>query len=202
MQQFLYRLQATRLGMLTGGPTPSEAAAAGEHFAYLQALAAKGVVMMAGRTLNNDERTFGITVFVAENEKAAEAIVQADPAVKSGVMRAELFPYHVAAWSPKIHADGEAASTAAGSGSSPVKRYMVIERFSPGCKAKVYERFHEKGRMLPEGLTYVDSWLEREGDRCFQLMETDNPKLFDAWFEKWQDVVSMEVVEIGEKPAV
>ena len=77
---------------------------------------------------------------------------------------------------------------------------MVIERFLPGCKDKVYERFHQKGRMLPQGLTYLNSWLEKDGDRCFQLMETDDPSLFQVWFEHWKDLVAIEIVELGEKP--
>lgn len=81
-----------------------------------------------------------------------------------------------------------------------MKQYMVIESFLPGCKEKVYERFHQKRRMLPEGLAYVNSWLEKDGDRCFQLMETDDPSLFQVWLEQWKDLVAMEVVELGEKP--
>jgi Domain of unknown function (DUF3303) len=81
-----------------------------------------------------------------------------------------------------------------------MKQYMVIETFRPGCHEKVYQRFHEKGRMLPEGLAYVNSWLEKKGPRCFQLMETDDPSLFQVWLEEWKDLVAMEVVELGEKP--
>jgi hypothetical protein len=81
-----------------------------------------------------------------------------------------------------------------------MKRYMVIETFLPGRKNDIYKRFHNKGRMLPDGLLYVDSWLERDGDRCFQLMETDDPALFGKWLENWKDLASIEVVEIGEKP--
>ena len=81
-----------------------------------------------------------------------------------------------------------------------MKRYMVIERFAPGMKSKVYERFEEKGRMLPEGLTYIDSWLEKDGDRCFQLMETNDRTLVDRWMESWKDLVRFEIVELGEKP--
>ena len=83
-----------------------------------------------------------------------------------------------------------------------MKQYMVIETFLSGCKEKVYERFHQKGRMLPEGLAYVDSWLSKDGDRCFQLMETDDPSLFQGWFEHWKDLATIEVVELGEKPKV
>lgn len=85
--------------------------------------------------------------------------------------------------------------------SSNVKQYMVVERFAPGRKAEVYERFHQKGRMLPDGLTYLDSWLEKDGDRCFQLMETDNPALFEVWKRRWNDLVSIEVIELGAKPS-
>ena len=54
--------------------------------------------------------------------------------------------------------------------------------------------------MLPEGLTYLNSWLEKDGDRCFQLMETNDPSLFQVWLENWKDLVGIEVIEIGEKP--
>ncbi|MDH3692944.1 MAG: DUF3303 domain-containing protein [Gammaproteobacteria bacterium] len=79
---------------------------------------------------------------------------------------------------------------------------MVIEHFLPGCKERVYQRFEQKGRMLPEGLTYIDSWLEKDGDRCFQLMETDDPSLFDIWIENWNDLTEFEIVELDTKPTV
>ena len=81
-----------------------------------------------------------------------------------------------------------------------MKRYMVIEHFAPGAKAKVYERFEKNGRMLPDGLVYVESWLEKDGDRCFQLMETDDPSLFERWTDSWKDLVRFEIIELGEKP--
>ena len=81
-----------------------------------------------------------------------------------------------------------------------MRQFMVIESFRPGCRDKVYERFHQKGRMLPAGLVYLNSWLEKDGERCFQLMETDNPPLFDLWLKNWNDLVAMEIVELGEKP--
>jgi uncharacterized protein DUF3303 len=81
-----------------------------------------------------------------------------------------------------------------------MKQYMVVETFLPGCKEKVYERFHEQGRMLPEGLAYLNSWLEKDGDRCFQLMETDDRSLFQVWFEHWTDLIAIEVIELGKKP--
>jgi len=57
-----------------------------------------------------------------------------------------------------------------------------------------------QGRLLPEGLVFLNSWVEKDGDRCFQLMETDDPSLFAAWTDRWKDLVSFEVIEIGEKP--
>jgi hypothetical protein len=73
---------------------------------------------------------------------------------------------------------------------------MVLETFRPGCKARVYERFQNKGRMLPDGLRYIDSWLEKDGDRCFQLMETDSPALFEQWMASWSDLVSFEIIAL------
>ena len=70
-----------------------------------------------------------------------------------------------------------------------MKRYMVVETFSPGRKSEVYARFQAQGRLLPEGLTYLDSWLEKDGDRCFQLMETNDSSLFPTWIAKWEDLV-------------
>jgi hypothetical protein len=78
-------------------------------------------------------------------------------------------------------------------------RYMVIETFAPGMRASVYERFRTKGRMLPQGLDYIDSWVEIGGDRCFQLMETSRRDLFQEWIRAWEDLVSFEIVELEPK---
>ena len=56
--------------------------------------------------------------------------------------------------------------------------------------------------MLPNGLTYIDSWLEKDGDRCSQLMETDNPELFEIWAGHWNDLASIEIIELGTKPSM
>jgi len=72
---------------------------------------------------------------------------------------------------------------------------MVVERFTQGA-APVYERAAEHGRLLPEGLTYVDSWVEESLDRCFQLMETDDPRLLDEWTARWNDLAQFELVPI------
>ena len=95
-QEFLYRLHATRAEMLKTGATKEESAVVEEHFDYLKDLARKGVVILVGRTLTTDESTFGLTIFRAESEEAAREIMNNDPAVKKGVMRAALFPFRVA----------------------------------------------------------------------------------------------------------
>jgi hypothetical protein len=75
-------------------------------------------------------------------------------------------------------------------------RYMVIEHFTKGARA-VYERAAERGRMLPAGLDYIDSWIDADTlGRCFQLMETDDPALFDEWFSHWSDLGTIEVVPV------
>ncbi len=96
MAEFLYRVQPTRADMLASGPTAAEEEIVGQHFAYLQGLVEKGVVKLAGRTLTVDEDAFGIIVFLAETEEQAAQLVANDPAVKEGVMRAQLFPFRVA----------------------------------------------------------------------------------------------------------
>jgi len=75
-------------------------------------------------------------------------------------------------------------------------RYVVIETFTQGPRP-VYGRAAERGRMLPAGLVYLDSWIdERRLDRCFQLMDTDDPSLFDEWIAKWSDLVDFEIVPV------
>ena len=78
--------------------------------------------------------------------------------------------------------------------------YMVIETFKPGRKAAVYARFGAKGRMLPDGLEYVQSWVETGGDRCFQLMRTHSRELFEAWIRNWRDLVDFEIVPVTDSP--
>ena len=72
---------------------------------------------------------------------------------------------------------------------------MVIEDFIQGARP-VYERVEGKGQMLPPGLLYLDSWIDEALQRCFQLMETDDPSLLDAWMAQWSDLVNFEVVPL------
>ncbi len=74
--------------------------------------------------------------------------------------------------------------------------FMVIERFKNRDAVAIYRRYREQGRMLPEGLRYVDSWVEPNFDRCFQLMECAEPDLFPRWTARWQDLVEFEIVPV------
>jgi hypothetical protein len=70
---------------------------------------------------------------------------------------------------------------------------MVIERYRNGNAAPVYRRFKERGRMAPEGLTYISSWVEENLGTCYQLMETSDRALLDEWMRHWNDLVEFEV---------
>lgn len=73
---------------------------------------------------------------------------------------------------------------------------MVIETYTQDA-GPVYARAAERGRMLPLGLSYLDSWIDaRSLDRCFQLMETEEPRLIDQWIANWSDLVEFEVVPV------
>ena len=74
--------------------------------------------------------------------------------------------------------------------------FMVIERYKNRDADAVYRRFREHGRMLPEGLQYLESWVEPNFDRCFQLMSADDPDLFQEWISHWQDLVDFEIVPV------
>lgn len=75
-------------------------------------------------------------------------------------------------------------------------RYMVIERFRNDSAAIVFARAREHGRQLPTGLSYVDSWVTESFDRCFQIMETEDPALFEPWVAAWSDFVDFEIVPV------
>ena len=97
--QFLYRLVPARPAMLLSGPTEREMRIIDAHFVHLRKLAADNVVLMAGRTIETGERTFGIVVFRAPSRADADVLMHSDPAIAQGVMQGELFPYRVAVWS-------------------------------------------------------------------------------------------------------
>lgn len=74
--------------------------------------------------------------------------------------------------------------------------YMVVEHFKNQGAIPVYRRFRDCGRMAPEGLTYVSSWVDEKLERCYQLMETNDRALLDAWMENWKDLVEFEVIPV------
>ena len=72
--------------------------------------------------------------------------------------------------------------------------YMVIERFKDA--PAIYRRFREKGRMMPDGLEYIASWIDHDLTTCWQLMATDDLALFDLWIENWKDLMDFEIVAV------
>ena len=73
---------------------------------------------------------------------------------------------------------------------------MVIEHFRDGNPAPVYQRFRERGRMAPEGLRYVNSWVTSDLTTCYQVMECDDRALLDEWMANWRDIVEFEVIPV------
>jgi hypothetical protein len=80
--------------------------------------------------------------------------------------------------------------------SSMQRLYMIVEQYKGGDAVPVYRRFRERGRMAPEGLVYVASWVDDSLGRCFQLMETDDARLLDEWTARWKDIVDFEVYPV------
>ena len=74
--------------------------------------------------------------------------------------------------------------------------FMVIEHFKDQDGLSIYRRLREKGRMMPDGLSYVDSWVQADMSRCFQLMECDDVTLFQRWIANWQDLFKFEIVPV------
>lgn len=80
--------------------------------------------------------------------------------------------------------------------------FMVIERFHIRDPAPIYARVRAKGRSLPDGLRYVDSWIEANFDRCFQLMECDDALLLQRWVLEWRDLADFEFVPVSPSSSV
>jgi hypothetical protein len=73
---------------------------------------------------------------------------------------------------------------------------MIIEHFKNQDPVPVYRRFRDRGRLAPQGLQYVSSWVEEGLKRCFQLMETDDRNLLDEWMANWSDIVEFEIYPV------
>ncbi len=74
--------------------------------------------------------------------------------------------------------------------------YFVIEHFRGGDPLPVYRRFRDRGRLAPDGLQYVGSWVSHDFQRCFQVMECEDPQLLAQWMANWQDLVEFEVIPV------
>ena len=74
--------------------------------------------------------------------------------------------------------------------------YMIVETFRDGDAVPVYRRFRDKGRMAPDGLKYVASWVTEDLRRCFQIMECDDSSLIAQWIAHWEDVTEFEVIPV------
>jgi len=74
--------------------------------------------------------------------------------------------------------------------------YMVIEHFHPGKVKELYKRFDEKGRMAPEGVNYINSWIDSDVKKCYQIMESPSEDKLKEWINNWSDIVDFEVVPV------
>ena len=74
--------------------------------------------------------------------------------------------------------------------------FMVIEHFRPGQAPAIYRRFRERGRMAPEGVQYISSWVDLAFQRCFQVMEAESEQHLAAWISNWDDLIDFEVVAV------
>ena len=78
--------------------------------------------------------------------------------------------------------------------------FMIIERFRDGDPVPVYRRFRDRGRLAPEGVRYVGSWVTPDLSTCYQVMECDDRALLDVWLANWQDLVDFEVIPVITSP--
>ena len=73
---------------------------------------------------------------------------------------------------------------------------MIIERFHPGKVKDMYRRFADKGRMLPPGVTFINSWINASVTVCYQVMEAESPERLQLWVDKWKDLVDFEIIPV------
>jgi hypothetical protein len=74
--------------------------------------------------------------------------------------------------------------------------YMVIEHFKEGAAPEIYRRFRQRGRMMPDGLNYISSWIDTDFKVCYQLMESEDVRLFERWTENWDDLMEFKIVSV------
>jgi Protein of unknown function (DUF3303) len=73
---------------------------------------------------------------------------------------------------------------------------MIIEKFHLGKVKNLYQRFEEKGRLLPEGVTYINSWIDSKISTCYQIMESDSEVKIHEWISNWKDLADFEVIPV------
>ena len=74
--------------------------------------------------------------------------------------------------------------------------YMVIEHFHEGKIKELYNRFDQKGRMMPEGVNYINSWIDKDVKTCYQVMESPSEEKLKEWINNWSDIVDFEVIPV------
>ena len=74
--------------------------------------------------------------------------------------------------------------------------YMVVERFKPGAAPEIYQRFRERGRISPDDVTYVASWVDLKFETCYQVMEAENESRLREWTKHWEDLTDFEIVPV------
>ena len=74
--------------------------------------------------------------------------------------------------------------------------YMIIETFHPGKVKQLYKRFDERGRQLPDGVHYINSWVDDGVTKCWQVMESDDPSKLSEWIKNWNDLADFEIIPV------
>ena len=74
--------------------------------------------------------------------------------------------------------------------------FLVIEHFRPGKVKEMYKRFDERGRMAPEGVNYVNSWIDSEVKTCYQIMDSPSEEKLKEWTSKWDDLVDFQIIPV------
>ena len=75
-------------------------------------------------------------------------------------------------------------------------QYMIIEKFYPNKVKQLYKRFEEKGRQLPEGVSYINSWINEDVTICYQVMESDAKEKINEWIKHWNDLADFEIIPV------
>ncbi len=75
-------------------------------------------------------------------------------------------------------------------------KYLIIEHFKKDKTLELYKRFEEKGRMLPDGVKYINSWIDEKVETCYQIMESESLEKLKEWIGKWEDLASFEIIPV------